>query len=370
MGDDALVLLLMLAAGLIVACAGGMTVVLLYAFSRTGRGPFFAPIGRPRPAPDGITVAGAFAVFVLMTPIVHALLARAGFFQAVYGNDFPSGWPDKAADTIRTLWSGAIAFPLQLGLMIAIVRTRGGLPEFVPRGWVRHAVAGYLTWLLVTPVAFCVFALANMAHFWLTGQPPDKHPLTALGDSGGTREWTLFVLQTVLLAPILEEFLFRGLILPWLAQTRPPEPDSPIAVLPPHRPLIILLLCVSVAVILHSTDIESAWKAGDRFGVAMHFIPAVFFVALLPLDLLARRSNRLRRSLRIRSVQQLRAIVASSALFAAVHAQVWPSPVPLFVLALGLGYLYIRTRSLVGPVVVHGMFNAVSAVYLLLGGPA
>ena len=59
-----------------------------------------------------------------------------------------------------------------------------------------------------------------------------------------------------------------------------------------------------------------------------------------------------------------------AALFAAFHAHVWPSPVPLVVLAVGLGYLYLRTRSLVGPVVVHGMFNAVSAVYLLLGGQA
>src|SRR5262245_35012689 len=360
----------MLAAGFIVANAGGLAIVLFYALTRTGRGPFFAPISRTRPAPDGVTVGIAFAVFVLMTPIVHALLSRAGFFHAIYGNDFPSGWPDKAADTIRTLWSGAIAFPLQLGLMIAIVRTRGGLPEFVPRSWVRHAVAGFLTWLLVTPVAFCVFALANLVHFWLTGQPPDKHPLTALGESGGTREWTLFVLQTVLLAPILEEFLFRGLLLPWLSQTRPPAPDSPIAVMPPHRPQIIMLLCVGVGAILHSADIESAWKAGDRFSAAMHLIPAAFFVALFPLDLLARKSDRLRRKLRIRSVQQVRAIVASSALFAAFHAQVWPSPVPLFVLALGLGYLYLRTRSLIGPVVVHGLFNAVSAVYLLLGGPA
>jgi len=369
-GEDALVLLLMLAAGLIVACAGGLAIILLYALIRPNRGPFFAPISRRHPAPDGVTVGIAFAVFVLTPQIVHVLLSWVGFFHAIYGDIFPSGWPGKAPDTIRTLWSGAIAFPLQLGLMFAIVRTRGGLPAFEPRGWVRHAVAGYLTWLLVTPVAFCVFALANLAHFWLTSQPPDKHPLTALGDSGGTREWTLFVLQTVFLAPILEELLFRGLLLPWLAQTRPPAPDSVMPVMPPHRPQIIMLLCVGVAAILHSADIESAWRAGDRFSAAMHLIPAVFFVALFPLDLLAHKSSRLRRSLRIRSVQQLRAIVASSVLFAAVHAQVWPSPVPLFVLALGLGYLYIRTRSMVGPVVVHGMFNAVSAVYLLLGGPA
>ena len=89
-----------------------------------------------------------------------------------------------------------------------------------------------------------------------------------------------------------------------------------------------------------------------------------------PIDLLRPRLHWLRRHLRVRSAQHVRAIWASSALFAAVHSQVWPSPVPLFVLAIGLGYLYLRTRSLVGPVVVHGMFNAVSAVSLLLGGPA
>jgi membrane protease YdiL (CAAX protease family) len=74
--------------------------------------------------------------------------------------------------------------------------------------------------------------------------------------------------------------------------------------------------------------------------------------------------------LRIRSTQHLRAIWASAALFAAVHSHVWPSPVPLVVLAVGLGYLYLRTRSLVGPIVVHAMFNAVSALYLVLGGPS
>jgi membrane protease YdiL (CAAX protease family) len=74
--------------------------------------------------------------------------------------------------------------------------------------------------------------------------------------------------------------------------------------------------------------------------------------------------------LRLRSRQDARAILASAALFAAFHAHVWPSPVPLVVLAVGLGFLYVRTHSLVGPVVVHSMFNAVSAVYLLLGGRA
>ena len=63
-----------------------------------------------------------------------------------------------------------------------------------------------------------------------------------------------------------------------------------------------------------------------------------------------------------------RAVAADAALFAAMHAQTWPSPVPLFLLALALGWVAVRTRSLVGPVLMHGAFNAVSVVYLLAGG--
>ena len=42
------------------------------------------------------------------------------------------------------------------------------------------------------------------------------------------------------------------------------------------------------------------------------------------------------------------AIYGTSLLFAAMHSGVWPSPIALFVLGLGLGWLAYRTRSLVG----------------------
>jgi len=50
-----------------------------------------------------------------------------------------------------------------------------------------------------------------------------------------------------------------------------------------------------------------------------------------------------------------------------VHSSVWPSPIPLFVLGLGLGWLAMRTRGVFVPVIVHGLFNAVSAVFVLRG---
>jgi membrane protease YdiL (CAAX protease family) len=131
-----------------------------------------------------------------------------------------------------------------------------------------------------------------------------------------------------------------------------------------------MLLAAGIATLFHAEEVHKAWADGDRAAAATHLIPGAFFLGLIPLLFLAPVLGRLRRHVRLRSEQDVQAVLAGAALFAAVHAHVWPSPVPLFVLAVGLGYLYLRTRSLVGPVVVHGLFNAVSAVYLLLGGPA
>ena len=50
-------------------------------------------------------------------------------------------------------------------------------------------------------------------------------------------------------------------------------------------------------------------------------------------------------------------IVISSFLFAAMHGGQWPAPVPLFFLALVLGYLYHQTHRLLPSLVVHALLN-------------
>src|SRR5947199_61864 len=78
----------------------------------------------------------------------------------------------------------------------------------------------------------------------------------------------------------------------------------------------------------------------------------------------------LRRVLPIRDdavrARTIRAIVGSAALFACVHANVWPTPIPLAILALVLGWLAVRTQSIVAPIVVHILFNAVAFMELAL----
>jgi membrane protease YdiL (CAAX protease family) len=74
------------------------------------------------------------------------------------------------------------------------------------------------------------------------------------------------------------------------------------------------------------------------------------------------------RQLQMPSARAGSAIWATAMLFAALHSGVWPSPIPLFVLGLGLGYVAWRTRSILAPILIHGMFNAVSLIALLRMG--
>lgn len=66
------------------------------------------------------------------------------------------------------------------------------------------------------------------------------------------------------------------------------------------------------------------------------------------------------------------AVLGSSMFFAVAHSTAWPSPIPLFLLALVLARLAQRSQNLIGPIVLHACFNAVAFGSLLyinsLGG--
>jgi membrane protease YdiL (CAAX protease family) len=377
--DDGLRLRLMVTAGLIVAGTGGTFAATLYVLGRMTGQRLFPALRVPRAGWPGLAVAGAFVLFAALDLVgklfLQSALVEFGFFRTIYGPDFPTTTPEKptpaddAALTVRMLWTSILAFPVQIAAIVGFVRGLR-LPDPVRvRGWRMNVVAGYLTWLIVTPAAFAVFVLASYIHMRLTDQPPQRHPLTELGETVGRREWTLFMLQTVFIAPVLEEWLFRGVLLGWLAQSRIPPDGIPAQ----QRSVLVLGAAAFVATFLvcvtQRENIPNAFAADPVRATATYLVPGLVMLLLIPASEGLIRMRRLRRHLRLRSDQQVRAIVASSALFASFHANVWPSPIPLIVLAMALGYLHLRTRSLVGPIVVHGLFNAVSATYLLIGGP-
>ena len=382
MGENSPVVRLMLMSGLSVALGGAALAVMVFLVFRLRDAELLSSPRQSLPKWTGFGVLAAVGVFFLFNVgarFIQTILIQNGFFTRIYGESFPLDLPvnaspaQKGAATVRLLWSSAIAFPFAILAMYLLRKAVHLRSSTRLRTWPQGFVAGYLTWLMITPAAFCVFVLASIGHFALTGKDPEKHPLTQIGDFSGPWKW-LFVIQTVVIAAVIEEWLFRGVLLPWLAQRKPVPPDTPFTILPRHRPMLILLGALGVGVAFtfgtEYAQVQTAFKEDLPAAFATYLIPAGFFLLLIPFDFLLPKLYRLRRFLRIRSAQDVRAIWANSALFAAMHAHVWPSPIPLMVLAMGLGYLYLRTRSLVGPIVVHGMFNAVSAVYLILGGPA
>jgi membrane protease YdiL (CAAX protease family) len=53
-------------------------------------------------------------------------------------------------------------------------------------------------------------------------------------------------------------------------------------------------------------------------------------------------------------------VIVSSLLFALLHGGQGAAPIPLFVLSLGLGYLYRQTGSLASPIIVHMCLNGLT----------
>jgi membrane protease YdiL (CAAX protease family) len=140
----------------------------------------------------------------------------------------------------------------------------------------------------------------------------------------------------------MEELLYRGILQRWLSRQR-------------WGGLLAWSLALGLATTYCFSLIKSAWIAHDWNAVRETLQPTAFVIALSPgLWFLGR----------VRRPQVARAIFGTSLLFAVRHVAAWPDPVALFVLSLGLGWLANRTRSLVGPVVLHSLFNGVGCVLM------
>ncbi len=201
--------------------------------------------------------------------------------------------------------------------------------------------------------------------------------------------WVLFVcvVAVVIVAPVAEEFLFRLLLQGWL--------ESSVERWRPRLPTLGRLLPGASGPILLSSLVFAA----AHFRVAGLSYHANFLVALL-------LANAVVSSLLVCfAVVWLRFRVAAttadlgfvpSKLAADVRLGLWslvgllgpvyalqifsqlvlpscvaPDPIPLFLLALGLGLLYCRTHRLVPCVVLHAGLNAagLALAWATLGGP-
>jgi membrane protease YdiL (CAAX protease family) len=247
------------------------------------------------------------------------------------------------------LWSNTLAWPFQVLtfplLFASLSGTRLDQLGLTTRRLGRNVLAGVVGMLALTPAVFGVYWLVRRL-YELAGQHGiEKHALEVMAQQDlSTLEWVMLIFTATVAAPILEELSFRGVLQPWLASRR-------------WGSHLAMLGALAIAVSFRWNDLLDAWPKGSK-ALATAGTPALFVLGLLPIYLLVCWRTR---------TPLGPAIFAASLLFACVHTSVWPTPVPLFVLAIGLGVLARRTRSLVGPIVLHGLFNAVSCVQLLMG---
>jgi len=327
----------------IVAVVAGLLALLFRPREHSPRTP------RPPVSPmwNGWAISGGLVLFMFLPPVAMLMLESAGFYSFVYGADFPP-MPPAGADLVpdqeyamnlRNLWATIIAAPVFIGLFLFLMHeTYRVRPHDIGLRFDQGRVdvsRGVRMWAWLTPITFVVFLIVNLVFWHLHGLEPKQHPLAKLGATDDRLTWTLVGLQVIVFGPIIEELLFRGLLLPWVTMRR-------------EHVVGCLLGCVMFAFLL--TD-RSPDKARPEW---MLLVPTAFVIIVGPIGLMLSQKNA--------------AIFATALLFAAFHSSVWPTPVPLFGLGLGLGWLAVRSGGLLAPMLVHGLFNAVSFGYLLLGG--
>lgn len=289
-------------------------------------------------------VLGSLALSLVIQPSVRTALlpadiaARLGNTQriepiaAAMGQAIAS---DVRADSQRAfpyagLWAGllgAAAFTVLFGWLY----TRHVQPIRSPR-WppVKKAL---ITWLIITP-AILTLNVVSMGLAKELGMMPDRHPLATVG--GHPQLTVVFLVCACVATPLAEELLVRGVLLPWASRS----------------------MLRSVALLVPAGLLFAYHREGFERGPVAFFIVLVLGFWILTQGVPLPPRNRL----------QFAAIYATSVLFASAH-DVWPTPIPLFAFSLVLGWLAVRTGGITASVIVHGLLNTVSALYVLRGGP-
>jgi membrane protease YdiL (CAAX protease family) len=332
-------------------------------YFRPGARRWLLPSQRRRAVPWSafeVFVALVFVITHFWAAVVDEVLRGLHFFASWYGPDFAAALESKSPDVrapaqVREmLWLADLSFPLTALSIVLFLRLVSGTRPYqlgltIHRAG-RNFLAGVLAWVSLTPFVYVVLAGATWCTSALCHVRPEEHPLTKLSQSGplSPLEWFLLVLSAVAAAPVVEELLFRGVLQPWLARRSWGGAAAMVAA---------LLMTLT----LRLPGLQTTWGKDGLAGFARELLPVGFVLILVPPFVLIWRWSR---------SPVPPAVFGTSLFWAMMHANVWPTPVPLFVLGLGLGYLAYRTQSLVAPLVLHALFNGVACVMLLYPSPA
>jgi membrane protease YdiL (CAAX protease family) len=300
----------------------------VWALRRLTRGRPLLPEPVPVRAPWGAgSVLAAVLLYLAVSTLVSA--AHSGYTgrrglpddrpRAPAATDTPPNWTPKDLLVMTSMVQGSLIVLLPLLLRATSGATLADL-GFETREVGRNVRRGLVACALVAPGCYLLMAL--LTQVW----PGQEHPLVImLRRELDASVLALAIVSGVILAPVFEELVFRGILLGWMVRAveDPPAKPKPAplgpdeASPPPEAPRAV------------APGLRRPPPATDtRY-------------RLLP-------------------------DVTSSALFALLHKGQWPAPIPLFFLALVLASLARRTGSLWASITLHASFNALSTTLLIL----
>ena len=272
------------------------------------------PDGPPRYVPwDGRAVLALLMAYIGLQIVVPALYVQ--LVLAPRPGEKAHGGP---GDQLLVMILASVPF-LAIGSAILARWTGANAANFgielgrVPKEFLRGIVA----WPILAPAVFGVNFLVLRI---LKVRVP--HAVETLaGQNPGPMTWAMIFFAAVVVAPVTEEFLFRGVLLGWLNRVATGRKTA-------DRMIV--------------DDLPDTSQASINGDVSVD--PPVAFEGF----------------------RLLMANLLVSFVFAALHGQVWPTPIPLFVLAMALGTIYQRTGSLIAPIALHMTFNGISTAMLYL----
>lgn len=365
-------LLLNLEVYLALALAAAVGVVILGRFA--GR---WFPLPRLRRGRwSGGEVLLCFLLFNIVPAILVYLLDESGFFFWVFGEYVKSARQFLLLEPLRLVL--LFAFYITL-VLYPISGTRPSHVGLTTARWQANIRLGLAAFCVVTPVVLGLYFVVHAV------TPSTPHPLEELiQERHFAFEWGLIAFGTVIAAPLLEEWLFRGLLQGWLRRaslwghlviavlglTAGILQSLPQAKPPDGRIVWEALVFAWLLVSVYITGVLRIWWPVLQSGI-QHFVETPESGAPTPAPVEGQTRVLLPQGPRWEAFKVANArwaIVGSAMVFALLHVH-WPDPVPLFLLGLVLGWLAYRTQSLIPGIVLHAMFNAVAFGVLWLSAP-
>lgn len=265
-------------------------------------------------------------------------IVLANLFVKPYLPDGPYVLDDLTIDQrIGAMWGQISAQSLVCLGIFMLILARGGLTLVVGKSWKQFRediVIGIATFCaLCVPVIIIQVSIAQFVEY--------KHELITMIMKSPTPEIIIPVLvSAVLVAPITEEFAFRLLLQGWLEEVFASRYRS-------VRDILMGQFGVP-------KDGQTSQLSEERF------------TAEPDNEMEALSDPHVEEAYPERPSLMILPIFASSIIFALLHFGQGAAPIPLFFLALGLGYVYQKRRTMTPSLVVHMMLNGQSMLLLVL----